>query len=413
MGAAPQGAPAGSAAGLPLNGTRVLDLTRFISGPYCAMYLGDLGADIIKVEHPTQGDGTRRWGSGPYPADNPYYLSVNRNKRSIGLDLKHPQGLAILIQLLERSDVLLTNSIPGALDELGLTDARIEQLNPRLVHSQISGYGDGGPARQRGAFDFTIQAESGMMSIIGDPDGPPTKIGAPIMDVLTGMNACIAILAALLQRQATKRTRKVATSMLETALASMPNIVSDYLVGDLVPQRFGNAHPNLAPYEIYETQDRWLALGLGNEPQWERFCGIVERSDLRDDPRFATNVLRTQQRAALNKQLRPLFRQHPLAWWIQMLDTSGIPCAAVNTVPEALASGQVKALGIVQDVAHPLYGTIKMTRSPLTLDGKTLAVRRPPPRLGEHTDAILLDVLKLTGREVGALHDAGVVACAP
>jgi len=402
--------PAGAATGRPLDAIRVVDLTRFISGPYCAMYLGDLGADIIKVEHPFQGDGTRRWGAGPHPADNPYYLSVNRNKRSVGLDLKHPKGRAILEQLLGCSDVLLTNSIPGALDDIGLTDERIRLLNPRLVHCQITGYGDRGPARQRGAFDFTIQAESGLMSIVGDPDGPPTKVGAPIMDVLTGMNACIGVLAALMQRQAMQQASKVATSMLETALASMPNIVSDYLVGDLEPQRHGNAHPNLAPYEIYETQDRWLALGLGNEPQWDRFCGIVERPDLRDDPRFATNVLRTRHRAQLNQQLHPLFRLHPLAWWMQVLDASGIPCAPVNTVPEALASEQATALGIVQNVAHPLYGTMRMARSPITLDGQALAVRRPPPRLGEHTDEVLRELLGLDEPELAVLHAQQVIS---
>lgn len=401
--------PARAAPALPLTGVRVVDLTRFISGPFCAMYLGDLGADIIKIEHPTQGDGTRRWGSGPFPADNPYYLSVNRNKRSVALDLKHLEGLALLERLLAVSDVLLTNSIPGALDELGLTDARLQQINPRLVCCQISGYGDRGPARQRGAFDFTIQAESGLMSIIGAPDGTPTKVGAPLMDVLTGMNACIAVLAALMQRQTARQGRKVETSMIETALASMPNIVSDYLVGGLVPQRHGNAHPNLAPYEIYETQDRWLALGLGNEPQWIRLCQILERPDLRDDPRFATNVQRTQHREALNEQLQPLFRRHPLAWWMQVLDASDIPSAAVNTVPDVLAGEQVRALGMVQDVPHPLYGSVQLLRSPLSFDGQALPVRRPPPQLGEHTDAVLAELLGLDASELAALRAQGVL----
>jgi crotonobetainyl-CoA:carnitine CoA-transferase CaiB-like acyl-CoA transferase len=374
------------------------------------MYLGDLGADIIKIEHPTEGDGTRRWGSGPFPADNPYYLSVNRNKRSVGLNLKNPQGQAILERLLECSDVLVTNSIPGALDELGLTDARLQQLNPRLVRCQISGYGDRGPARQRGAFDFTIQAESGLMSIVGAPEGAPTKVGAPIMDVLTGMNACIAVLAALMQRQATGTGRKVETSMLETALSSMPNIVSDYLVGGLVPQRHGNAHPNLAPYEIYETQDRWLALGLGNEPQWNRLCRILERPDLRDDSRFATNVLRIRHREALNLELQPLFKLQPLAWWMSVLDASDIPCAAVNTVPDVLAGEQVQALGLVQDVPHALYGSVRLMRSPLSLDGQALPVRCAPPQLGEHTDQVLRDLLGLDASELAALRAQGALS---
>jgi formyl-CoA transferase len=395
--------------GLPLDGIRVVDLTRFISGPFCAMYLGDLGADVIKVEHPTQGDGTRRWGSGPFPADNPYYLSVNRNKRSISLDLKQGMGITILKQLLAISDVLLVNSIPGALDEFGLTEARIKQINPRLVLCKISGYGDKGPDRQRGAFDFTIQAESGIMSIVGEPEGSPMKIGAPLIDVLTGMNACIAILAALLQRQTTQQVRTVATSMLETALASIPNIVSDYLVGGTVPQRCGNAHPNLVPYEIYDTQDRWLALGLGNEPQWERFCALTERPDLLCEPRFATNVQRIQHRTALNVHLHPLFKGRPLAWWLNALEAVDIPCAAVNTVPEALGSVQAAALGIVQDVNHPLYGSIRMVRSPLSMDGEALAVRRPPPRLGEHTDEVLMELLGIGPSELSTLREQRVL----
>jgi crotonobetainyl-CoA:carnitine CoA-transferase CaiB-like acyl-CoA transferase len=393
----------------PLQGIRVVDLTRFISGPYCAMYLGDLGASIIKVEHPTQGDGTRRWGSGPHPADNPYYLSVNRNKRSLGLDIKSPGGQAILEALLSRSDVLITNSIPGSLEEIGLTEARLEHLNPGLVHCQITGYGDHGPARQRGAFDFTIQAESGLMSIVGDPEGKPTKVGAPIMDVLTGMNACIALLAALVQKRSGRTVRKVATSMLETALASMPNIVSDYLVGGLIPERYGNAHPNLAPYEIYETMDRWLALGLGNEPQWQRLCEILERPDLCDDPRFSTNVKRTQHRDELNLVLRPLFRQHTLAWWIDVLDSSAIPCAAVNTVPQALSGAQATSLGLVQEIAHPLYGKMPLIRSPLSLDGQALSAYLPPPRLGEHTDEILRELLGLDDIELATLREQGVI----
>jgi crotonobetainyl-CoA:carnitine CoA-transferase CaiB-like acyl-CoA transferase len=400
------------ATGMPLDGIRVVDMTRFISGPFCAMYLGDLGADIIKIEHPTLGDGTRRWGSGPFPTDNPYYLSVNRNKRSVGLDLKQAKGVALLEELLAVSDVMIVNAIPGMLDEMGLSDDKIKQINPRLVLCQITGYGDKGPERQRGAFDFTIQAESGMMSLIGEPDSSPMKVGAPIMDVLTGMNAAIVVLAALLQRHTTGQTRMVSTSMLETALASMPNIVSDFLVGNIVPQRHGNAHPNLVPYEIYETQDRWIALGLGNEPQWQRFCGFTQRTELVSDPRFATNVDRIRNRKALNEHIRPLFKTQSLAWWIRALDAAEIPCAAVNTVPEVLEGEQARALGIVQNVPHPLYGSIKMARSPLNLDGQALPVRRPPPRLGEHTDQVLSELLGMDADALALLRQEKVLSAA-
>ena len=398
---------------LPLHGIRVVDLTRFISGPYCAMYLGDLGADIIKVEHPVEGDGTRRWGSGPFPADNPYYLSVNRNKRSIGLDLKNALGMKVLEDLISRSDVLLTNSIPGALMQMGLPDQRIRALNPNLVQCQITGYGDSGPDSQRGAFDFTIQAESGLMSLIGEPAGAPMKVAVPIMDVVTGMNGCIAVLAALLARQAGGAPAKVSTSMMETALTCMPNIVSDYLVGGIVPQRNGNAHPNLVPYEIYETQDRWLALGLGNEPQWARFCELTRRPDLRQDPRFATNVARTSHREELNVELKPIFAAHPLQWWMRTLHEAAIPCAPVNTVPEALASEQVQALDLVKQVPHPLYGSLKMARSPISVDGSPLEIRSAPPYLGQHTQEILADVLELSDAAIAELRAAKAIAGAP
>ncbi len=395
---------------LPLNGIRVVDITRFISGPFCAMYLGDLGADVIKIEHPRDGDGTRRWGSGPHAADNPYYLSVNRSKRSLGLDLKHPQGLKILEQLIAKSDVLLTNSIPGTLDEMGLGAQRLREINPRLVSCQITGFGDKGPDSQRGAFDFTVQAESGLMSLVGEPEGAPMKVGAPILDVLSGLNACVGVLASLMARQAGGEPMKVSTSMIETAICSMPNIVSDYLVGGLIPQRHGNAHPNLMPYEIYETSDRWLALGMGNEPQWARFCELTGRADLKADPRFKVNTDRLANRDVLNEQLKPIFAAHPLAWWQRALADASIPCAAVNSVPDALASAQVQALDIVRDVPHPLYGSFKMARSPISLDDTPLEIKRPPPCLGQHTDEVLTQVLGLSAAQIAQLREARVVA---
>ena len=403
-------ADGGTAPTPALQGIRVVDVTRFISGPYCAMYLGDLGADVIKIEHPRDGDGTRRWGSGPHPADNPYYLSVNRNKRSVGLDLKQPGGLRVLEDLIARSDVLLSNAIPGALEALGLTPGRLAALNPRLVRCEITGYGRLGPDSERGAFDFTIQAEAGMMALNGEPDGPPMKVGAPIMDVLTGLNACIAVLAALIRRAGSGRGGHAGTSMLETALASMPNIVSDYLVGAIPPRRHGNAHPNLVPYEIYQTRDRWIALGLGNEPQWARFCALIGHPGLQQDPRFAINVERIAHREALNRVLRPIFAERPLSWWLAALDGASIPCAPVNTVDEALSSPQAEALGLVQAVPHPLYGQIRMARSPLTVDGAPLPIRRAPPTLGQHTTEVLSQVLGRSADEIAALRAVGAVA---
>ena len=397
------------ATALPLQGLRVLDITRFISGPFCTMMLGDLGADVIKVEHPVGGDSTRRWGSGPHPADNPYFMSVNRNKRSVAIDLKKPQGIALIESLLARCDVLVNNSLYGALAEFGLGDERLVEINPRLIYCEITAYGVTGPDRDRGAMDFTIQAESGLMSLNGEPEGTPMKVGAPLMDVLTGLFACNAIQAALLERERTGRGGKVGTSMLEVALASMPNIVSDYLVDGIVPDRWGNGHPNLAPYEIYKASDRWTAVGIATEPQWAKFCDFINRADLRDDPRFVTNQNRTANRAALIEALSPIIVARPQAYWLEHLSAMGMPCAPVNTVPDILAGPQVEALGLVRQVAHPLYGQVPLVRSAISRDGEPLPVRRSPPTLGEHTDEVLVEVLELSRSSIDALRQAGAV----
>lgn len=393
-----------------LDGFRILDLTRFISGPYCSMMLGDLGADVIKIEHPTGGDGTRRWGAGAYPQDNPYYLSVNRNKRSIAIDLKKPAGREVLEALIAQSDALIQNGLFGAFDRLGFDDARLKSLNPRLIRCDITGYGECGPDRDRPAFDFTIQAESGLMSLTGDPGGPPMKVGAPLTDVMTALVMCNGIVAALLHRERTGEVRRVATSMLETVLACMPNVVSDYIVGGIDPQRWGNAHPNLSPYEIYATRDGWIALGIATEPQWARFCSLIARSDLVCDPRFATNPDRVKNRKALNCELNREISARSSDYWHGKFVELGLPSARLNTVPEALGSDQVAALGLVESTAHPLYGTIKMVRSPLSFDGNVLPIERGPPTLGQHTDEILGEVLRLDRDAIEKLRDGGIVA---
>ena len=393
-----------------LTGVRVLDLSRFVSGPYCSMVLGDLGADVIKVEHAKTGDGTRRWSLPHLGQNNPYFMSVNRSKRSIGIDAKNAEGRDIIEKLALQSDVLIHNFKYGALDGLGLGYEHLHALHPRLIFCEITGYGSEGPYRDRPAFDFPIQAQSGLMSVIGEAKGTPMKVGVPAIDVMTAMQALAGIQAALYKREKTGLGTKISTSLLETALASMTNVVSDYLVAGTAPRRWGNGHPDLAPYAAYQASDGWLTVGVATEPQWARFCSIIERPDLKDDVRFATNPVRLENREALDLAAGAAFGKATKALWLDKLQQGGVPCAPINTIPEIIADPQVQAIGMVQPVDHPTLKGARMIRSPLSVDGHYLPIKRPPPTLGQHTDEILTDLLGMNQTDIERLKKDGVVS---
>ena len=392
-----------------LDGIRVIDLSRFVSGPFCSMFLGDMGADVMKVEQPGTGDNTRKWAPGASGPDNPYFMSVNRSKRSIVLNLKHPRGIDALLRLAAQSDVLMHNLRPGKLEAMGITFERLQAINPRLILCEVSGYGKSGPDHKRPAFDITIQAESGLMSLIGEPDGPPMKVGAPITDVLTAMTACIGIEGALLARERTGKGTHLRTSMLEAALAAMPNVASEYLIGKVPPLRWGNGHPNIVPYEVFPAADGFITIGVGSERQWKPFCELIGRPDLASDVRYSTNPARLDNRAALIAELKPLIAAQSRAYWRDGMDELGLPCAFVNGLDETLRGPQASALGVVQKVEHPTCGTIEMVCSPLEVDGHYLPINRPPPTLGQHTDEILHDVGGLTQAEIAELRQCGAI----
>ena len=393
-----------------LKGVRVLDLSRFVSGPYCSMVLGDLGADVIKVEHAKFGDGTRRWSLPHLGANNPYFLSVNRSKRSIGIDVKHPEGRDLIERLALLSDVLIHNFKYGALDALGLGYEKLAALNPRLIFCEITGYGGEGPYRDLPAFDFPIQAQSGLMSVIGEPKGMPMKVGLPAIDIMTSMQACAGIQAALYNREKTGFGTKISTSLLETALASMTNVISDYIVAGAEPRRWGNGHPDLAPYAAYRTADGWLTVGVATEPQWQRFCEIIGRQDLQLDARFASNPVRLENREALDAEVAAEFLKDGKLSWLDRMQKAGVPCAPINTIPEIIADPHVQAIKMVQHVAHPELDEIRMIRSPLSIEDRHIPIKRAPPTLGQHTDEILSGLLGFDEARIKGLREAGAIS---
>ncbi len=393
-----------------LEGIRVLDLSRFVSGPYCTQLMGDLGADVIKVEHAKYGDGTRRWGMVGLGPDNPYFLSVNRSKRSIGVDIKHPSGREIVLSLATKSDVMISNALYGALDAAGLGYEHVRAVNPRIVYCEITGFGGHGPYRDRPAFDFPTQAQSGLMSVIGEPEGAPMKIGVPMIDVMTSMQALAGIQAALLHRERTGKGTKISTSLLESALSSMTNVISDYINAGVVPQRWGNGHPNLAPYAAYQAQDGWLTVGVATEGQWAKFCTVIGRSELGADPLFATNQDRLAHRRLLDETVAPAIADMTKQACLEGLQAAGVPCAPLNTVPEIIADPHVEAIGMVQELPHPSLGRVKMVRPAISIEDTPIAVERPPPTFAQHTDEILGEVLCLDKAAIDALREAGAVS---
>ena len=394
-----------------LAGLRILDLSRILAGPYCTQVLGDLGADVIKVEQPGLGDGSRAWGPPWVGGESAYYLCVNRNKRSMTLNLKTEQGREIVRGLAVKSDVLIENFKFGEMAALGLTYEELAALNPSLIYCTISGYGPTGPYRERPGFDFMMQAQTGIMSITGEADGDPTKVGVAVVDITTGLYAGNAILAALFARERDPQRcgQKIEVSLYECALAWLANVGSNYLVSGKVPHRMGNAHPNIVPYQSFETADAPLAVAVGTDAQFRKLCQLLERPELATDQRYVTNPARVQHRAELVALLQSLFVQRPALEWETLLTDLDIPAGTIKTLDRVFDDPHTLALEIVQEIQHPTAGPLKMVASPLHLSATPAAIVRPPPLLGEHTAELLQELLDYNEVDIIKLRKQNVV----
>ena len=391
-----------------LAGIRVVDLTRILAGPLCAMMLGDMGAEVVKVEPPGAGDDTRTWGPPFVAGEAAYFLGVNRNKRSLTLNLAASAGQAVLRQLTERADVLIDNFKLGTLAKWGFTDAWFDEHAPRLVRCQITGYGSSGPKAALPGYDFILQAESGLMSICGPADGEPTKYGVAIVDVCTGMLASNSILAALNARHRTGRGQKVEVSLYESSLAMLVNVAANVLVTCKGGGRFGNGHPSIVPYTTYAAADAMMALAVGNDTQFAKAAAVLGHPEWATDARFATNRARVENRDLIDGLIGEALATDKVDAWLDKLKAVGVPCGRINTVAQALADPHTQARRMVETVPHATIGDLKMLGIPFKLSDTPAAVRRPPPLLGEHTDEVLAELGMDTG-EIAKLREEKVV----
>jgi crotonobetainyl-CoA:carnitine CoA-transferase CaiB-like acyl-CoA transferase len=393
----------------PLDGLRVVDLTRILAGPLCTMMLGDMGAEVIKVEPPGTGDDTRAWGPPFVAGEAAYFLGVNRNKRSLTLNMAGKPGQKILADLVKRADVLVDNFKLGTLDKWGFTDAWFERHAPRLVRCSITGYGSTGPKSAQPGYDFVLQAESGLMSICGATDGAPTKYGVAIVDVCTGMLACNSILAALNARHHTGRGQKVEVSLYESSLAMLVNVASNYLTGGRGGGRFGNGHPSIVPYTTYPTSDGMLALAVGNDAQFARCAAVLGHPEWAEDERFSKNRARVEHRDLIDGLIADALARETADAWIEQLQAAGVPCGRINSVAQALDDPHTTARAMVETVEHPTIGALRMLGIPFKFSDTAPSVRRPPPTLGQHTDDILQSELGLDPQAIAALRQDKVI----
>jgi succinate--hydroxymethylglutarate CoA-transferase len=397
------------AANGPLAGMRVVDLTRILAGPLCTMMLGDMGADVIKVEPPDKGDDTRGWGPPFVAGEAAYFLGVNRNKRSLTLNRAVPAGQKILAGLVEKADVLIDNFRIGTLEKWGFTDAWLEQHAPRLVRCSITGYGSTGPKAALPGYDFILQAESGLMSICGAPDGAPTKYGVAIVDVCTGMLASNSILAALNARHRTGKGQKVELSLYETSLAMLINVASNYLTAGRNGGRFGNGHPSIVPYTTYRTADAMVAIGIGNERQFARTAEVLGHPEWAQDARFTSNRARVENRDLIDGLINEALSHDGADAWLDKLKAVGVPCGKINSVADALDDPHTVARDMIETVEHSTIGALKMLGIPFKFSDTACSVRRAPPTLGQHSDEILKGELGLDDKAIAELRQTKVI----
>ncbi len=395
---------------LPLAGVRVLDLSRVLAGPWCTQTLADLGADVWKIEAPGQGDDTRGWTPPDVDGESTYFMCTNRSKRSLAIDLRHPEGRALARRLALQADVLVENYRLGALARFGLDYDTLSQAHPGLIYCSISGYGRTGPRAAEPGYDFVIQAESGLMSITGEPEGAPMKLGVAITDLVTGMNATQAVLAALLARQKTGKGQLIDLALLDSAVNVLANVGAGYLAAGQVPQRLGNGHPTVVPYQIFATADGAFALGVGNDAQFAALCAALGRPEWAEDERYRKNRSRALNRGSLVPALQQIFMTQSSEHWLARIRAAGIPAGPVRTVPQALDAPEIAARGLLADTPDARHGSLRLMRSPLHLRGTPPREPAAPPRLGEHTDEVLAQALGASAADIQAWRHAGAVA---
>ena len=367
----------------------VIDLSRVLAGPYCTMMLGDMGATVIKIEQPGKGDDTRHFGPPYVAGESAYYLGLNRNKRSITLDFNNPEHEKRLFELVSTATVLVENFRPGMLERQGLGYETLRALNPGLIYCSISGYGHDGPYAMRPGYDFVAQAESGIMSVTGEVEGEPQRVGSPVADVSAGLYACMSILAALHVREKTGKGQHIDISLLEAAVSLLSNVSSNYLISGEEAERYGNGHPNIVPYQAFHTQDGYIVVSCGNDRLYQTLCHLLGREDLTTDPRFATNPQRVRNRKELVPILQEVFLQRKTDDWLTELRTAGIPCGPINTVSQVFSDPHLQARGFIWECEHPTAGTIKLSGSPIRLSETPTRLYKAPPLLGEDNDTLL------------------------
>jgi formyl-CoA transferase len=393
----------------PLDGIRVLDLTRVVAGPYCSMFLGDLGAEVVKVEQPGFGDDTRGWGPPFTGGESAYYLCINRNKQSITLDLKSIEGVELLRQMTEVADVVIENFRPGTMERLGLGEQELRQFNPRLIYASLTGFGADGPMSDWPGYDLIVQAWGGLMSITGTPEGEPVKVGVAIVDLVAGLMLGKAITAALFARERLGLGQRIDTSLLEAEVASLMNVGSNYLISGKIPSRWGNAHPNIVPYQNFKTADGYFVLGVASETIWRRFCPAIGRPDLTEDSRFADNAKRVENRTALIALLTEIFLSRTNQTWLKLFNDAEVPCAPVQTVDQVFQSPQVLHRDMLVGVEHPTAGKVPMAGVPVKFSLTPASVRLPPPLLGEHNRQVLKGWLDMSDDAIEELKRKKIV----